>query len=68
LAVWVIGVVGAFIGGFILDNFLLDITIKILLLPCVMIQVLILLQHLLVVMLLFYIMNKLNHNKEGKRY
>lgn len=63
----VIGVIGALIGGFILDKLLLDITIKIL-------RFLVYDTGVNIIAAFIggyaavYIMNKLNHDKERKRY
>lgn len=63
----VIGVIGALIGGFILDKLLLDITIKILRFLVYDTGV-----NIIAVFIsgyaAVYIMNKLNHDKERKRY
>lgn len=63
----VIGVIGALIGGFILDKLLLDITIKIL-------RFLVYDTGVNIIAAFIggyaavYVMNKLNHDKERKRY
>jgi len=63
----VVGVVGALIGGFILDKLLLDIVIRIL-------QFLVYETGVNIIAgfiggyIAVYIMNKLNHDKERKRY
>ena len=63
----VVGVIGALVGGFILDKLLLDITIKALKFLVYDSGVNII-AGLLCGYLAVYIMNKLTHDKERKKY
>jgi uncharacterized membrane protein YeaQ/YmgE (transglycosylase-associated protein family) len=63
----VVGVIGALIGGFILDRLLLDIAIRILRFLAIDAGVNIL-TGLLGAYIAVYIMNRLNHDKERKKY
>jgi uncharacterized membrane protein YeaQ/YmgE (transglycosylase-associated protein family) len=62
-----VGVIGALIGGFILDRFLLDITIKILEFLVYETGVNII-AGFIGAYIALYIMNRLGHDKERKRY
>jgi uncharacterized membrane protein YeaQ/YmgE (transglycosylase-associated protein family) len=64
---WVVGVIGALIGGFILDKLFLDISIKILKFLVYDTRVNII-AGLIGGFIAVYIMNRLNHNKERKKY
>lgn len=63
----VVGVIGALVGGFILDRLLLDITIRVL-------RFLVydtgvnLIAGFIGAWLALFVMNRLNHNKERKKY
>lgn len=63
----VVGVIGALIGGFILDRLLLNITIKILSFLVYTTGVNII-AGFIGGYIALYIMNRLNHNKERKKY
>lgn len=63
----VVGVIGALIGGFILDRILLDITIKILEFLVYETGVNII-AGFIGAFIALYIMNRLGHDKERKRY
>lgn len=63
----VVGVIGALIGGLILDRLLLDITIKILKFLAIDAGVNVF-AGFIGAYAAVYIMNRLNHNKERKKY